>query len=53
MPNSIKISTEVVGYTDSEGAGDVSDRKLTIEYVFMLAGTAVCWILRKQMATAT
>ena len=45
--------SEVVGYSDSDWAGDVSDRKSTSAYVFMMAGAAVSWCSRKQTITAT
>ncbi|XP_048227206.1 secreted RxLR effector protein 161-like [Ricinus communis] len=37
-----------VGYTDSDYAGDVEDRKSTSGYVFMLGAGAVAWSSRKQ-----
>lgn len=40
--------TELVGYTDSDYARDVDDRKSTSGYVFLLNGAAVCWSSRKQ-----
>ena len=43
----------VLGYSDSDWAGDVSDRKSTSAYVFMIAGSAVSWCSRKQTITAT
>jgi len=44
---------KVVGYTDSDWAGDVSDRKSTSAYVFMMAGAAVTWSSTKQTIIAT
>ena len=44
---------KVVGYTDSDWAGDVSDRKSTSAYVFMMAGAAVTWNSTKQTIIAT
>lgn len=38
----------LLGYTDSDYARDVDDRKSTSGYVFLLNGTAVCWSSRKQ-----
>ena len=43
----------VYGYTDSDWAGDVSDRKSTSAYVFMTAGSAISWSSRKQTVVAT
>ena len=33
----------VVGYSDSDWAGDVCDRKSTSAYVLMMSGAAVSW----------
>jgi len=38
----------LIGYTDSDFAGDLNDRKSTSGYVFTLAGTAVSWKSKKQ-----
>lgn len=43
----------ILGYSDSDWAGDVSDRKSTSAYVFMMAGSAVSWCSRKQTIVAT
>ena len=43
----------IFGYSDSDWAGDVSDRKSTSSYVFMMAGAAVSWCSRKQTVIAT
>ena len=48
-----QTTDSVFGYTDSDWAGDVSDRKSTSAYVFMVAGAAVSWCSRKQTITAT
>lgn len=39
---------ELVGYTDSDYAGDVDDSKSTSGYVFLMSGGAVAWSSRKQ-----
>ncbi|XP_019091415.1 PREDICTED: uncharacterized protein LOC109128812 [Camelina sativa] len=39
---------KLVGYVDSDYAGDVDDFKSTFEYVFMLGGGAVSWVSKKQ-----
>lgn len=38
----------LVGYTDSNYAGDLNDRKSTSGYVFMLGSGAVAWSSKKQ-----
>lgn len=38
----------LVGYADSDYAGDIDDRKSTSGYVFMLSGGAVSWASKKQ-----
>ncbi|CAI0431123.1 unnamed protein product [Linum tenue] len=39
---------ELIGYTDSDYAGDVDDRKSTSGYAFFLAGGVVSWASKKQ-----
>ncbi|XP_038688747.1 secreted RxLR effector protein 161-like [Tripterygium wilfordii] len=39
---------ELVGYTDSDYAGDVEDRKSTMGYMFMLSSGVICWASKKQ-----
>ena len=38
----------VLGFTDSDYARDVDDRKSTSGYVFLVNGAAICWSSRKQ-----
>ena len=38
----------LIGYTDSDYAGDIEDRKSTSSYVFMLGSGAVAWSSKKQ-----
>ena len=38
-----RASTEVVGYVDSDYAGDLDSRKSTTGYVFRFAGGLICW----------
>jgi len=45
-------ATMPIGYTDSDFAGDLDDRKSTSGYVFMLAGGAITWLARKQPLVA-
>ena len=40
--------TGLIGYTDSDYAGDIDDSKSTSGYVFLLGGGAVAWSSRKQ-----
>ena len=39
---------KLVGYADSDYAGDVDDRKSTSGYAFMFGGAAVSWASKKQ-----
>jgi hypothetical protein len=39
---------QLIAYTDSDYAGDLTDRKSTSGYVFMLSGGAVSWSSKKQ-----
>ncbi|KAK2442749.1 putative mitochondrial protein [Trifolium repens] len=39
---------ELLGYTDSDYAGDIDDRKSTSGYVFMLGAGAISWSSKKQ-----
>ena len=45
-------SSEIVGYSDADWAGDVGDRKSTSGYVFMLSGAAISWKSNKQTCVA-
>lgn len=40
--------SELLGYTDSDYAGDVDDSRSTSGYVFLMSGGAVAWSSRKQ-----
>lgn len=44
---------ELKGYTDSDLAGDLDDRKSTSAYVFLFGGGAVSWKSAKQTIIAT
>jgi len=46
------LSDECLGYSDSDWAGDIGDRKSTSGYVFQICGTAVSWRSRKQSCVA-
>ena len=41
-------SEELVGYTDSDYAGDQDDRKSTSGYVFLMSSGAISWSSKKQ-----
>ncbi|MCH95793.1 copia-type polyprotein [Trifolium medium] len=41
-------SLKLVGWSDSDYAGDLDDRKSTSDYVFMLGESAVSWCSKKQ-----
>ena len=45
-------SDELVGYSDADFAGDEDDRHSTTGNVFLLAGSAVSWLSRKQRIVA-
>jgi hypothetical protein len=40
------------GFVDADWASDVNDRKSTSGFVFVLAGGAISWGLKKQSAVA-
>ena len=44
--------TAVIGFSDADWAGDVSDRKSTSGYVFLISGSAVSWRSKKQSCVA-
>jgi hypothetical protein len=43
----------LIGYSDSDYAGDATDRRSTMGYVFLLYGAAVTWAARKQQSIST
>ncbi len=45
--------SSLVGYADSDYAGDIETRKSTSGYVFLMAGGAVSWKSKKQSVVAT
>lgn len=51
--NSNDVQRELLGYTDSDYAGDSTDRKSTIGYAYLLHGGAITWSTRKQQSVAT
>ena len=40
--------SDLMGFTNSDYAGDMEDSKSTLGYVFMMSGGAVAWSSRKQ-----
>eukprot|EP00253_Pinus_taeda_P003233 PITA_03233 len=46
------IFTDLVGYTDSDWAGSVDDRKSTSGYVFHMGSGAISWASKKQSIVA-
>ena len=42
----------LVGFTDSNWAGDPDDRKYTVGYVFIMGSRPITWACRKQQALA-
>ena len=45
-------SDECVGYSDSDWAGDLNDRKSTSGYLFQISGAAISWRSKKQTCVA-
>lgn len=45
-------SSECVGYSDADWAGDIGDRKSTSGYMFLLGGAAISWRSNKQSYVA-
>jgi hypothetical protein len=45
-------NTDLVGYSDSDWAGDLATRKSTSGYTFLLGGAAVSWSSKKQQTVA-
>lgn len=54
MPNkkNIKNNAEVYGYTYSDFSEDQDEKKITIGYIFMIGGTPISCIQRKQCIVA-
>ena len=43
---------EILGYSDSDWAGDIDTRRSTTGYVFVLGGAAISWKSRRQATVA-
>lgn len=39
---------KLVGYSNSDGCGNIDDRKITWGYVFFMGNTAFTWLSKKQ-----
>jgi hypothetical protein len=48
----VRMGTRIVGYCDSDYAGDPDKRKSTTAYVFMLGGAAITWASKLQPTVA-
>lgn len=48
----IDLSSLILGYTDSDWAGDVDTRRSTGGYVFLMCGAAISWSSKLQTAPA-
>ncbi|GBN46616.1 Retrovirus-related Pol polyprotein from transposon TNT 1-94 [Araneus ventricosus] len=48
-----KHGDAVIGYCDSNYAGDIADRRSTTGYVFTIGGGAVSWCSKRQPTVAT
>jgi hypothetical protein len=49
---SINGSEELLGFVDSDWAGDINSRKSTSGYVFILGGAAISWSSKRQQTVA-
>lgn len=47
-----KDQTKLIGFADSDWAGDVTDRKSTTGFMFKVFGGTVCWSTRKRSTVA-
>ena len=47
-----KDCTELIGYSDSDWAADMDDRRSTTGYCYTLTGACVAWQTRKQRTVA-
>ena len=45
-------SASCIGFSDSDWAGDVGDRRSTSGYVFQIGGTSISWRSKKQSCVA-
>ena len=47
-----ELPKAIIGYSDTDSAGDVQDRRSTSRNVFLLGGGAITWFSRKQSSVA-
>lgn len=47
-----KAATSCVGYSDTDWAGDLDDRKSSSGYVFQISNAAVSWLSKRQSCVA-
>ena len=47
-----ELNFELIGYSESDFAGDIGDRKSTSSHIFFLRGTAISWSSQKQNIVA-
>eukprot|EP00253_Pinus_taeda_P001451 PITA_01451 len=52
FPDTSNCSLNLIGFTDSDWAGDTIDRKSTSDYVLSLGSGPICWSSKKQAAIA-
>ena len=48
----VGVTDMIFGYSDSDWAGDVGDRRLTSGYIFLLSGAGISWRSKKQSSVA-
>ena len=51
--NGRNLKTGIWGYSDSDYAADIEDRKSTHGYAYLMAGAAISWCSQKQASTST
>jgi len=44
---------EILGYSDSDFAGDIKDSKSTSGYIILMGNNPICWMSKKQSIVAT
>ena len=51
-PTSAEVTTNLIGYSNSDWGGEVDDSRSTSRYLFCLGTSCFCWSSRKQETTA-